>query len=540
MDQSVNAILKMIEQNGASLAKKAELCRDTRPDLIGEIEEFYSLYRSLAERYDHLNSELYKSIPLEFQSQDAGSAPNTPIVTPDQKLGLHKTGHQVASLSSGTASSDHSLKDGSDSSSSSSSDSESESFNSSGNAYYSLPVNTDHKRLHQKIIELGPDLPRMEGKLQSDSEDNGDSAFDAAGNGNYEELLGRMMRYEEELRDSKLKLKLSEDEIARLQNELERSNSFMILSEVLHGELESANQNIRMREADLEAERRRRTVELKEMADAANHVERHFKTAQEEIIMLNSKLESESEKCLDLQERFARLENDLLERDDDVKALNFALTNAEENFLAEKSHLSERNSLLDARIEEWELHSKSLEGKLRKCETEKMEFQLSLDTQLQGLQGEINQLRVELGDKSETVEILNKMLDTFKFKYDMLMAEKDEMKAKVNTLIAEVSSRDNRIGQMEENIRQEQMKNAELIAGSESFQKLEHELRMRIVELEREVDKQRGELSAGAEEKREAIRQLCFSLEYYRTEYKELCQAFGQQKRHKRNAVMAS
>lgn len=423
MDQSVNAILKMIEQNGASLAKKAELCKDSRPDLIMQTEEFYCLYRSLIERYDHLNEELYKNIPLEFQMQDSGSAPNSPMETPNQK-----NGQQVASLSS-----DQSLKDGSDSTSS---DSESESYNSSGNAYYSLPANTDHKGLYQKIVELG-NLPKMEGKLQLDSEDNEDCVFDAQEKPNHGELLGRILSYEEELRDSKLNLKLSEEEIARLKNELEKSEYYMILSETLQGQLESANQSIRIIESDLELERSR-TKELKGVAEVVNEMECHLKTAGEEIIMLRSKLESESQKCSDLVERHSLLENDLSERDDEVKALKQALINAEENLLTVNSHsqstissLSERNSFSDARIKELELHVESLDGKLRQSEAEKMEVQHSHDTLICELQEEISQLRVELGNKSEHVEILNQQLDSTKFEYDMLEAEKDELSAKV-------------------------------------------------------------------------------------------------------------
>ncbi|KDP21628.1 hypothetical protein JCGZ_03299 [Jatropha curcas] len=166
-----------------------------------------------------------------------------------------------------------------------------------------------------------------------------------------------------------------------------------------------------------------------------------------------------------------------------------------------------------------------------------MELQCSHDTQMIGLQAEISQLKFELTERCGQVEILNKNLDSLKFKCDMLMAEKDEMNAKVKTLVADLSSRDIQIGQMEEHLRSKHMENVELIAGSESVQKQVHELRLRVVELEKEVDRQRGELSAGAEEKREAIRQLCMSLDHYRSGYKELCQVFVQ---HKRHIVMAS
>ncbi|XP_057989901.1 protein NETWORKED 4B isoform X1 [Hevea brasiliensis] len=528
MDQGVNLVLKMIEQDGASLAKKAEMCKQTRPDLIDEIEKFYCLYRSLAERYDHLNVELYKSIPSEFQMQGAGNAPDTPMLTPDQKLGSLKSG-RVASVSSG----------GSDSSSSSS-DSESESFNSSGNAYYSLPISTDHKGQHQKI-ELGTGLPK---KLKMDVEENRDGVLNVEENENYEELRSKVIRYEEELRVLKLKLQLSEEEVTELKNELAKSKHFMILAETLQAQLESADRDVKMREADLEEERRRVMALQKQAVDDKHELQGQLKLAQDEKIMLKAMLDSESNQVLDLQERIVQCVNDLSDRDDEIKALKLKVLNAGENFLIEKSHmqskissLSERENLLEVRLRELELQGKTMEDKLRQFQTEKMELQLLHDTHRMGLEAEISQLKAEVGDRSGHVEILNKNLDNLKFKYDMLMAEKDGMNAKVNTLVADLSSRENQIGQMEEHLRHMHMENLELIAGSESVQKLVHELRLRAAELEKEVDKQKGELSAGAEEKREAIRQLCFSLDHYRSGYKELYEAFLQQKRH---AVMAS
>ncbi|KAG8644808.1 hypothetical protein MANES_10G003500v8 [Manihot esculenta] len=497
MDQGANLVLKMTEQDVASLVKKAEMCKQTRPDLIDEIEEFYCLYRSLAARYDHLNVELYKSIPSEIQMQGAGNGPDTPMLTPDEKLGSLKSG-RVASVSSG----------GSDPSSSSS-DSESESFNSSGNAYYSLPVSTDHKGLHQKI-ELGTAIPK---KLKMDIEENGDGMLNAEENESYEELCSKVIKHEEELRVLKLKLQLSEEEFTELKNELAKSEHFMILAETLQAQLESADKDVKMREANLEAERRRIMALQKQTADDQHELQGLLKLAQEEKMMLKAKLDSESNQVLDLQERIVQCTNDLSYRDNEIKALKLAMLNAEENLLVEKSHLQSKISSVSEKAD------------------------LLEDTQRVGFQAEISQLKEELSDRSGHVEILNKNLDNLKFKCDMLTAEKDGMNAKVNTLTAELSSRDIQIEQMKEQIWRMHVENLELIAGSESLQKLVHELRSRVAELEKEVDKQRGELRAGAEEKREAIRQLCISLDHYRSGYKELREAFLQKKRH---AVMAS
>ncbi|GMP23711.1 hypothetical protein CsSME_00001213 [Camellia sinensis var. sinensis] len=127
-------------------------------------------------------------------------------------------------------------------------------------------------------------------------------------------------------------------------------------------------------------------------------------------------------------------------------------------------------------------------------------------------------------------EVDQSVKQMLKLKYDMVVAEKDGFNAKVHTLIADMNSRDNQIKLLEEQC-------VELIAGSENARELVDALRLRVGELEKEVGMQRVVMSDRAEEKREAIRQLCFSLEHYRNGYHELRQAFIG---HKRHAVLAS
>ena len=85
---------------------------------------------------------------------------------------------------------------------------------------------------------------------------------------------------------------------------------------------------------------------------------------------------------------------------------------------------------------------------------------------------------------------------------------------------------DSQIQQMEGHLGQLRQEHVELIAEGKSAQNLVDELRLKVEELEKEVDSQRVLISDGAEEKREVIRQLCFSLEHYRSWHKELRQAF--------------
>lgn len=58
MDEKVQAMLKVIQEDGDTFAKRAEMYYKRRPELISFVEESYKSYRALAERYDKLSTEL--------------------------------------------------------------------------------------------------------------------------------------------------------------------------------------------------------------------------------------------------------------------------------------------------------------------------------------------------------------------------------------------------------------------------------------------------------------------------------------------------
>ncbi|XWS39282.1 hypothetical protein CRYUN_Cryun18bG0037800 [Craigia yunnanensis] len=58
MDTKVKAMIKLIEEDADSFARRAEIYYKKRPELMKLVEEFYRAYRALAERYDHATVEL--------------------------------------------------------------------------------------------------------------------------------------------------------------------------------------------------------------------------------------------------------------------------------------------------------------------------------------------------------------------------------------------------------------------------------------------------------------------------------------------------
>ncbi|KAL2320982.1 hypothetical protein Fmac_029951 [Flemingia macrophylla] len=53
MDSKVKHMIKLIEEDADSFARRAEMYYKKRPELMKLVEEFYRAYRALAERYDH-------------------------------------------------------------------------------------------------------------------------------------------------------------------------------------------------------------------------------------------------------------------------------------------------------------------------------------------------------------------------------------------------------------------------------------------------------------------------------------------------------
>ncbi|KAL6518595.1 hypothetical protein OROGR_019097 [Orobanche gracilis] len=58
MEDKVQSMLKLIEEDGDSFAKRAEMYYKRRPELITTVEESYKAFRALADRYDLLSKEL--------------------------------------------------------------------------------------------------------------------------------------------------------------------------------------------------------------------------------------------------------------------------------------------------------------------------------------------------------------------------------------------------------------------------------------------------------------------------------------------------
>ncbi|KAI3827745.1 hypothetical protein L1987_01828 [Smallanthus sonchifolius] len=79
MDTKVKSMIKLIEEDADSFARRAEMYYKKRPELMKLVEEFYRAYRALAERYDYATGELrhaQKALQAAFPDQEPFTLPD--------------------------------------------------------------------------------------------------------------------------------------------------------------------------------------------------------------------------------------------------------------------------------------------------------------------------------------------------------------------------------------------------------------------------------------------------------------------------------
>lgn len=553
-------MLKLIENDGDSFAKKAEMYYQKRPELIACVEELYRMYRALAERYDHVTGELRKSMPSDLQSQGSGISDGgfEPPST-DQGLTRRKSGSRAAGFEYflGTGGSCSDLCDKGDESSTL--DSESESDNSSVNNYSGQSTNGDDQGLRKKVNELEAELRDLKQRLRAQKEENYDGSYRVTKPGNSEGPFAEIAGYEDELSVAKEKIQLADEEIARLRNLLIEPDRVQKVGEInregtetegtqgaepklvrLEGDASDPEDKTRILEKELGITKEKVHGSEKELAylkhqletttSSTQHLHDQLGSAKKDALMWKSKLDKEKREISKLQDRIVRYKANLSERDQEIRALKETVYNAnkslsEENLQlqAQMTKLLKEHTYLEDNLKEWDLRCQTAEEELKRLKAGKAEMEILF-------RAEVEQLKARISEREDRIEELNKSVEVLTLKYNMGMMEMAEANIKLSNLTANVSSKDDQIDQMSKHLHELHMEHVELIGETERARTI-------VAELKQELEKKEVIIMQGAEEKREVIRQLCFSLEHYRDGYHQLRQAFVG---HKRLPVVAS
>ncbi|OIW16102.1 hypothetical protein TanjilG_18817 [Lupinus angustifolius] len=547
MDQNVKRMLKLIEQDADSFAKKAEMYYQKRPELATLVGEFHRGYRALAERYDQVTIDLRKNIPSCLQSQglvisDVGSEPFS------IKGGHHKSGNRAAGfnffLGSGGNGSDAYQKDGDESYTLK--DFDEEYGDSLVNNYSGFLGNESDPGMARRMVELENEPNEVKEKPSVQEEGHVECSFKGPRIEDTEELYAKINAYELELMISneeeitKLKSELlnyrpSDSEILEDGVELSSTEGYINIGEIQGSdnlvdkemlepnvEIDSVGEELRIAKEMLEISGKQIVLlkfDANKSAERIQQLQDELDMTQKDNVAWKTKFNSEKREKTKLQERLAKLKSSLLDRDHEFRDLRTVASDAEQKMLNEKvqlkfemSKLLEEQANLKELIEEWECRGLSFEDEMNNILSLKIEME-------EALKGEIELLKANIETRENNIKDLNVKLDALKL-------ERDNLKIEVGSIKEEVNSRDCRIEHFENDLNQLHMEQGQLIAGMEKAQSQVEELESKAKQLEEEVERQKVEIFERAEEKREAIRQLCFSLEHYKNNYNILLQYF--------------
>lgn len=524
MDHSVKRMLDLIEEEGESFAEKAEIVYENRPELIAQVEEFYRMYRSLAERYDHLLVDLRKNVPSDYHSQGSFISDLAPesLDSPGHRVARNKSVPRAAGFEVflGLSSADSHHHEGDEYSSLT--DSESQSDDSSVNNYGGMGERDGDPQLNRKEKEKR----NNEGVARN-----------------------RIAEYEEKLSIANDRIVSLEEEIARLNADLQKISSSEVVDD-MHTKEKLWTKTLEDQEHDVTSEAENSghesviqslEEELRLTKDKLWDAEKEIDTLRDEIASLKAKSSEKQQQLQDqlelannelatwkaknntekrevtkLQEIIGRLKTSLLERDHEVWDLRKEISDMEKKIFPEKAEikaklcklLEERNFLAE-QVREWEPYSRYLEEEIQKARAKRAETE-------ERLTNEVNQVKEEIAKLLDQMEASNKSLEASR-------AEKEMLNEKVLSLEAKLSSRDAEINEMKDGLNAEQ---AELITSAEEAHKEANELKLRAKCLEEEVERQKAVNLEVAEEKKEVIRQLSFSIEHYRSRCQRLQRAF--------------
>ncbi|KAE9606052.1 putative protein Networked (NET), actin-binding (NAB) [Lupinus albus] len=559
MDHHVKRMVKLIDQDADSFAKKADMYYQKRPELVALVEEFYRGYRALAERYDQVTMDLRKNVSSGLQSQgssisDVGSESTS--TRPSSVKGNRRIyGYRAAGfdyfLGSGGNGFDVYQKDGDESSTLTDSDEEFDD-SSSVNNYSGFSGNGSDPGMTRRMVELENELREVKEKLWLQEEGNLEGSLSGPRVENTEDLYDKINAYEQDLMILNEKFRLSKQEITKLKSELKKCRSLdsenveagldlsstveyitieeiqrscnLVDEELLepNNEIESLGKQLRITKEKLEVSELQIASMKFEANKSSERIEKlhdQLDLAQKDTAIWKTKFNSDRKGNTKLQEIIARLKSSLVDREHEIRDLKTAVSDAECKIFPEKAKLKaeiskmlEERTRLEDEIREWECRGRAFEEDIRIILSEKIEME-------EALKGEIEMLNADIETKVSCIEDLNVSVDALKL-------EIDNLKVKAGSLKEELNSKDDRIKYMN----QLNMEHVQVIEGMEEAQTQVMELKSKVEQLKKVIEKQQSEILEGAEQKREAIRQLCFSIEHYRNNYTMLLQHFTRHK----------
>ncbi|XP_074316765.1 protein NETWORKED 1D [Silene latifolia] len=479
MDSNVKSMIKIIEVDEDTFARRAEMYYKKRPELMKLVEEFYRAYRALAERYDHATGvirQAHKTMAEAFPNQvpflmtedgPMNPADDSDPRTPEMQAPV-RAGSDLDELRKGAvglSSSDFlSGKPGANFTNGSSKK-EFKQLNGVGKARKGLNF--------QGVEEKGDVLPQV----LSESERLGRSEGDIQG------LKDSLAKLETEKESGLLEYRKTLERLTKLESDFSQAKEDSQGLNLRANKAEAEVQSLKELLANVEVEREASLTQYRQSLDKIANLERHVSQAEDDVGHLNdelSRVKAEKEallaKYMEALEKLANLENKLLLAEDYASRTMERAENAERE-------VNTMKETIERLTEEKEAAVLKYEQSLEKIATLEREI-IVIQEETERLKAEVQDGVAKIKQSEETCLLLDRSNKS-------LQSEVDSLGQKVSTQNQELSEKQRELGRLWTCVQEERMRFMETEAGFQSLQnlhsKVQEDLRSVANELQKKV-----------------------------------------------------
>ncbi|ONM01958.1 Protein NETWORKED 1A [Zea mays] len=228
MDSKIKVMIKIIDEDADSFARRAEMYYKRRPELMSLLEELYRAYRALAERYDHAAGELRQAhkkmaeaFPDEFQLDFDDDLPTETVTTETEADNRDMTPFFL-------------------------------SFIKAGDSKKRAKEDQDHEKLQKEISSLSQENQELKKKITSVLEKGNMAEFEvlslkealAEQEAEKEAAFSQCQQSSDRLQSLKSEILHTQEEFNKLKEEMQNGLQNLSTAEERCLLLETANQNL--------------------------------------------------------------------------------------------------------------------------------------------------------------------------------------------------------------------------------------------------------------------------------------------------------
>ncbi|KAK4418303.1 protein NETWORKED 1D [Sesamum alatum] len=482
MDVKVKTMIKLIEEDADSFARRAEMYYKKRPELMKLVEEFYRAYRALAERYDHatgvirhahrtMTEAFPNQVPLMFgDDSPASNVSGTDPRTPEMPIPIGEFTDESDSAARRKA-----LKQFNDSSGPvervrrglnfDEAEEKEQSTHSNENNHVKDPTlsKSDQEGDSEEILRLKEALAKLETEKE-------------AGLAQYQQSLDKLSQLETEISKTREDFRVLSDQANKAENEV------VVLKEML---------------TRLEAEKESKLQDYQQCVDRISNLQAVISTAQED-----AKKHTERANTAETEVQSLKAELDKLAVEKDAALSQYMQSLEIISNLENKLQLTEEDARgFKERAEKAETEVETLRETISKLTEEKeaaaLQYQQCLETisslehKLACAHEEAKRLNVEIDNGVSKLKDAEEQCLLLERSNQSLHSELESLMLKMGTQTQELTEKQKELGRLWACIQEERLR---FVEAETAFQTLQHlhaqtqeELRAMASELQNRV-----------------------------------------------------